>query len=123
MKRPNARVTIDQSRTEVDVLTRGTLVEVRDYDATGSNGSSRHPCTDESGRPCVRYFVSHAGRQDTEKAIASDLERFAEDLAQHAGVQTSFEPTEDADGLHVLTINNVEYFFNADGGGYDGWGR
>ena len=123
MKRPNARVTIDDRRLQVDVLTRSTVVEVRDYDAQGTTGNAGGSWTDEVGRDCRRYFVRHHGNLDTEKAIARDLQRFAEDLVDHAGIEVNFEPTEHADGLHVLKINGVEYFFYPDGGGYDGWGK
>ena len=52
-----------------------------------------------------------------------DWQRFAEDLQAHAGVTAEFHPDPDPDGLHVLQINESDFFFNADGSGYDGWGR
>jgi hypothetical protein len=52
-----------------------------------------------------------------------DLERFAEDLLQHAGLTVELLPDPDPTGLHVLRINQVDYFFHADGTGYDGWGK
>jgi hypothetical protein len=51
-----------------------------------------------------------------------DLERLAEDLRQHAGLAVEFLPDPDPEGLHVLQINRVDFFFYADGSGYDGWG-
>jgi hypothetical protein len=51
-----------------------------------------------------------------------DLERFAEDLRQHAGLAAEFLPDADPEGLHILRINHVDFFFYADGSGYDGWG-
>ncbi len=51
-----------------------------------------------------------------------DLERFAEDLRQHAGLAVELLPDPDPAGLHVLRINRVDFFFYADGSGYDGWG-
>jgi hypothetical protein len=51
-----------------------------------------------------------------------NLERFAEDLRQHAGLAVEFLPDPDPQGLHVLRINHVDFFFYADGSGYDGWG-
>lgn len=51
-----------------------------------------------------------------------DLERFAEDLRQHAGLTVEFLPDDDPEGLHILRINHVDFFFYADGSGYDGWG-
>ena len=53
----------------------------------------------------------------------SSLERFAQDLAEHANVSTTFTPDESREGLHVLRINNIDFFFYADGSGYDGWGK
>ena len=52
-----------------------------------------------------------------------DLNRFAEDLLLYAGVQAECEPDADPKGMHVLRINGVDFFFLADGSGYDGWGR
>ena len=51
------------------------------------------------------------------------LTRFADDLRYHAGLDVDFAPDPKPDGLHVLTINGVDFFFYADGSGYDGWGR
>ena len=53
---------------------------------------------------------------------ADDWRRFASDLQAHAGVSAAFQPDSDPDGLHVLRINGTEFFLNADGSGYDGWG-
>lgn len=52
-----------------------------------------------------------------------DLERFAADLRDRLGLTTEVVASARADGIHVLRINDVEFFFNADGSGYDGWGR
>ena len=52
-----------------------------------------------------------------------DLERFAQDLRNHVGVTVELKIDTSPDGLHVLCINGVDFFFNADGSGYDGWGR
>lgn len=51
-----------------------------------------------------------------------DLERFAEDLRQHAGLTVEYLPDADPEGLHILRINHVDFFFYANGSGYDGWG-
>jgi hypothetical protein len=51
-----------------------------------------------------------------------DLERFAEDLRQHAGLIVELLPDADPEGLHILRIKHVDFFFYADGSGYDGWG-
>jgi hypothetical protein len=52
-----------------------------------------------------------------------DLERFAEDLRHHVGLTVELLPDSNPDGLHVLRINSVDFFFRADGSGYDGWGK
>lgn len=53
---------------------------------------------------------------------SEDLGRFAEDLRQHAGLSVELLPDPDPAGLHILRINGVEFFFYANGSGYDGWG-
>jgi len=52
-----------------------------------------------------------------------DLERFAEDLRHHVGLTVELLSDSNPDGLHVLRINGVDFFFRADGSGYDGWGK
>ena len=52
-----------------------------------------------------------------------DLERFAEDLRRHVGLTVELLSDSNPDGLHVLRINGVDFFFRADGSGYDGWGK
>ncbi len=54
---------------------------------------------------------------------ADDLQRFAADLQQHAGVAVELELDSDSTGLHILRINGVDCFFRADAAGYDGWGK
>ena len=53
----------------------------------------------------------------------SSLERFAEDLAEHTNIAAAFERDSSREGMHVLRINNIDFFFYADGSGYDGWGK
>ena len=52
-----------------------------------------------------------------------DLNRFAEDLKVHTrlAIELSLDPS--PDGLHVLTIGGADFFFNAQSGEYDGWGK
>ena len=54
---------------------------------------------------------------------ADDLTRFADDLRDHTGLDVVLNLDPSTDGLHVLTIDGADFFFNADGSGYDGWGR
>jgi len=53
----------------------------------------------------------------------NDWTQFADDLREHTRLDVRFEPDANADGLHVLTIDGADFYFNADGSGYDGWGR
>lgn len=50
-----------------------------------------------------------------------DFERFATDLQMHAGLSVEFIPSEIPNGMHVLNIAGVDFYFKV-GGGYDGWG-
>ena len=52
-----------------------------------------------------------------------DLIRFGEDLQRHAGLRAELFPDSSPEGLHVLRIGGVDFFFRADGSGYDGWGK
>lgn len=54
---------------------------------------------------------------------AEDLKRLADDLRLIAGIKSELKIDSDPNGLHVLRINGVDFFFRADGSGYDGWGR
>ncbi len=94
-----------------------------DYEVEPLDEADQRIWTDEQGRRCIRYFLGADGALKTKSPAAADLERFVEDLNDHASVNAVFQPDESAEGLHVVTINKVDYFFNADGGGYDGWGR
>ena len=52
-----------------------------------------------------------------------DLERFADDLRGHTGLEIGLVLDPSPDGLHVLTIEGADFFFYADSSGYDGWGQ
>ena len=54
---------------------------------------------------------------------AEDLRRFADDLNNQLGLTTELHIDADPEGLHVLRIDSVDFFFYANGSGYDGWGR
>ncbi len=49
-----------------------------------------------------------------------DLERFADDLRGHTGLEIGLVLDPSPDGLHVLTIEGADFFFYADSSGYDG---
>ena len=52
-----------------------------------------------------------------------DIQRFADDLRRLTGVTVELRIDNEADGLHTLRINGADFFFRADGSGYDGWGK
>ena len=118
-----ARITVDQGIADVDVLRSGMSIEVRDYDVEPLDEADERIWKDEQGRRCIRYFLGADGALTTKSPTAADLERFVEDLNGHAGVKVVFQPDESVEGLHVVTINRVDYYFNSNDGGYDGWGR
>jgi hypothetical protein len=53
---------------------------------------------------------------------ADDLQRFAEDLRMLTDITVEVRISTIPDGLHTLRINGADFFFNADGSGYNGWG-
>lgn len=54
---------------------------------------------------------------------ANDIERFANDLRNLAGLDVELRISSEPDGLHTIRINGVDFFFRAEGSGYDGWGK
>lgn len=54
---------------------------------------------------------------------ADDLQRFGDDLREHTGVNVELEIDPKPDGLHVLSVDGADFYFYADGSGYDGWGK
>jgi hypothetical protein len=54
---------------------------------------------------------------------AEDLQRFAEDLRMLTGLTVEVSLSDEPDGLHTLRINGADFYFHADGTGYDGWGK
>ena len=52
-----------------------------------------------------------------------DLQRLAEDLRRHLRLKVEAFPDSNPEGLHVLRIKGVDFFFHSDGSGYDGWGK
>ena len=120
---PDVRVYLDADISQVQVLTSGTVAEVRDYRSRPGTTDSEYEWKDKHGRPCIRYFITEPGGEKTRNVCTLGLERFAKDLTDKAGVDASFEADKSPNGLHVLTINKVDYYFYADTGRYDGWGR
>ena len=54
---------------------------------------------------------------------ADDLQRFAEDLRLLTSLTVEVSISSKPDGLHTLRINGADFFFHADGSGYDGGGQ
>lgn len=123
MPKPNVLVTVDQNEIDVDVLTSKTVVEVRNYDRTAAGKDADDHWVDQRGRPCRRYLVSYGLTESAPAAFARDLARFAEDLQEHTGLAATVESGRTSDDLHVLTVNGMDFYFYADGAGYDGWGK
>ena len=123
MRSPTARVTIEQGVSVVEAYRKNVIVEVRDYDMKPRANNGCEPWRDKTGKPCNRYFVPSHGQRTLVNDCASDLEKFAADLGSLPKMTVSFERDESPDGLHVLSINGVDFYFYADGAGYDGWGK
>lgn len=123
MHSPSARVTIERGIADVEVYRKDVVVEVRDYDVQARGDNGRDLWTDKSGRKCSRYFVPSDGQRMIASDRATELEKFAGDLGSLPGLSVSFERDKSSDGLKVLNINGVDFYFYADGAGYDGWGK
>lgn len=119
----NARITLRKGLLEVDVLTPGLVIEVRDYDIEGLTKEADGLWTDEHGKLCARYFATGIQDAASKPEDVADLRRFAEDLAEQTGLPAKLEMDAAREGLHVLTYNNVDFYFCGDGRGYDGWGK
>ena len=118
MTRPSVLITNERGIAEARVYRPGLVVEIRDYDIEGQSVKRERLWKDENGRPCIRTFVQcpdHAKSGD-------DLERFVDDLHSHTGIKATFERSPYPDGLHVLRVKGVDFYFGMDGK-YDGWGR
>ncbi len=123
MHSPSARVTIVGGKATVEVYLKNVVVEVRNYDVQQNSGNGRELWRDRDGKYCDRYFAPLDGRRTLASDCATTLEEFADALGSLPKMSVTFEREESPDGLHVLSINGVDYYFNADGSGYDGWGR
>lgn len=120
MLTPNGRVIVRESSVQVDAITEGMYLEVRNYVVGGNETDT---WTDENGDRCQRYFATARDTAPTQAEDVTDLHRFARDLQWQTGIEARITPSPDREGLHVLTIDNVDFYFSADGHGYDGWGR
>ena len=123
MHSPSARVTIERGMADVEVYRKNVIVEVRDYDIQACGDNGRDLWTDKTGKQCSRYFVPSHGQRTIASDCATELEKFASDLGSLPNMSVSFERDKSPEGLHTLSINGVDFYFCADGSGYDGWGK
>ncbi len=123
IRKPDALLCVRKGVADICVSNVNTVVEVRDYDIESIGNDRSLLWKDEEGTSCVRYFATGDPKNDYLQSIAKDLNRFATDLNHSSGIEAKLKTDSSSDGLHVLTINKVDYYFNADGSGYDGWGR
>ncbi len=116
-------VTLEAGMATVQVKRKGLVAELRNYDFEQSGETNLDLWTDPDGRTCARRYVTDPRTGPLIHRIGKELERFAEDLKEHAGLATKLDLSEDDDGLHAIQIKGVDFYFNANGTGYDGWGR
>ena len=123
IRSPDVIVTVKRGLATVDVRRKELLAELRDYDV--ADLSESHPAywVDENGRPCARNYVVRTSSGPLAQASGKHLERFADDLGYHTNLKTTVNLSRDADSLHVIQIQGVDFYFYANGTGYDGWGR
>lgn len=98
-------------------------LELRYYNLKGNAFNESELWTDEGGQQCIRYTISSKSREEESKRVLENLQSFADDLTQHSGIEAKLEESPSPDGSHVLKINKVDYYFQADNGSYDGWGK
>jgi len=123
MPKPNVKITLEKSDLKVSVSAPHIVAEVRNYNVPERDDTVAERLIDENGYAYLRYFVSKKGRENTPNVVVSDLRRFTDDLNEYSGIEATLAFDSDPNGLHTLTIDKVDYFFRADNGMYDGWGR
>lgn len=120
---PNVLVSIDGGVASVNVNRNNLVAEVRDYDVGRTAENHPHLWTDENGRCCARQYVTGDEDESIAARSGNDLGRFVADLKDIADVKAKVNFSPHQDGLHVLQVDDVDFYFNANGTGYDGWGR
>lgn len=123
IRNPDVIVTVERGTAEVDVRRSYLIAEVRDYDLERTDKTHPRVWTDQEGHQCVREYVMRGGIVPMPAQAGRELERFAEDLQRLTDIETKVDLASTADGLHVLQVKGVDFYFYADGSGYDGWGR
>ncbi len=123
IRTPDVIVTVDRGTAEVDVRRSYLIAEVRDYDLEQTDKAHPRVWTDHKGRQCAREYIMCGGMGSMLAQSGRELERFAADLERLTDIDTKVELASNDDSLHVLRVKDVEFYFYADGTGYDGWGR
>lgn len=123
IRNPDVIVTVERGTAEVDVRRSYLIAEVRDYDLERTDKTHPRIWTDHEGRQCAREYIMCGGIGSMPAQTGRELERFAEDLRRLTDIETKVDLSSSVDGLHVLQVNGVDFYFYADGTGYDGWGR
>ncbi len=120
---PDVLVTVDSGVASVNVNRAYLVAEVRDYDVGRTTEDHPHLWTDENGRRCTREYFTGDSDESIAARTGKDLKRFASDLEERVEVKARVSLCSRDDGMHVLQIDDVDFYFNANGTGYDGWGR
>ncbi len=120
---PDVLVTVDGGVASVNVNRAYLVAEVRDYDVGRTTEDHPNLWTDENGRRCTREYVTGDENESIASRLGKDLERFAAGLREIANVKATVDLSPHPGGQHVLQVEGVDYYFNANGTGYDGWGR
>ncbi len=123
IRNPDVIVTVERGVAAVDIRRSYLIAEVRDYDVDETDEDHPQLWRDSGGRSCARSFVTGRGNGSMLTQTGSMLDCFAEDLRDQAGLLTNVNRSSSVDGLHVLQVKGVDFYFYADGTGYDGWGR
>ncbi len=120
---PNVLVANDPEKLYIEVYTPSMIVELRNYEYIQKNGDSRFYWKDENGKACHRMFYTSHEKQTLPEKIADNLQRIAEDVNRFTSTKALLTRDDSPDGLHVLTIDGTDFYFHADNGLYDGWGK
>lgn len=119
----NATLSVKGNDALVKIYKPEIALELRYYNLKGNTFNESELWTDESGQQCIRYTISSKSREEESKKVLQNLQYFAADLKHHSGIEAKLDESPSSDGLHVLKINNVDYYFQSNNGGYDGWGK
>ena len=121
--KPNVTLSVEDKNAIVEVLKPEVVLEIRYYNIKDRIYDHPDLWIDGDGRQCIRYFLSHKSREVESKKVLENLQYFTVDLKHHAGIEAKLDVSTSPDEFSFLNINNVDYYFQAINGGYDGWGK